>query len=178
MKALWAKNIFSWSFNSTPHPLGYYSCSGSSCVLQWVFSFCAMIAMLLLFIHVCSGISSSAAMRLHVFRLDRVCSTEHQQLQCSIAACAVLWKWMFSAQCTQGMMCSFWNSCFKVTVSARVQTCMVSMTFQKCVFSWLPISYHITMASFHCVNEGVFRTLSEFILFLHTVIRRDKPAAK
>ena len=134
MKALWAKNIFSWSFNSTPHPLGYYSCSGSSCVLQWVFSFCAMIAMLLLFIHVCSGISSSAAMRLHVFRLDRVCSTEHQQLQCSIATCAVLWKCMSSVQCTQGMMCSFWNFCFKVTVSARVQTCMVLMTFQKMCF--------------------------------------------
>ena len=32
------------------------------------------------------------------------------------------------------------------------------------------ISYHITMASFHCVNERVFVTLSEFILCLHTML--------
>ena len=74
------------------------------------------------------------------------------------------------------MMCSFWNSCFKVTVSARVQICMASIiingSFHDCL-------YHITMASFHCVNEGVFVTLSEFMLCLHTImVRRDKLVAK
>ena len=48
--------------------------------------------------------SDPASVRL--LRLDTMCSAEYQQLQCSIAACAVLWKCMFSAHRLRVL----WNS--------------------------------------------------------------------
>ena len=71
MKALSDPEIFSSELYQyiTPSRHGA-SYSGTGCVLQRMFQF--------LFIHVCSGISGSASMRL--LRLDNACSAECQQL--------------------------------------------------------------------------------------------------
>ena len=101
-----APKYFFWAL--TAHHTLYArlaSCSSTDCVLQRVFqifsSSCAKTCTaVVLFIHLCSRWN----FRLSLREINQArCRT---QLQCCIAACAVLWKCMLSAH----RICTLWNS--------------------------------------------------------------------
>ena len=120
MKALSGPGIFSSKLyrHITPSRLGA-SYSGTGCVLQRMFQF--------LFIHVCSGISDSASVRL--LRLDNACSAECRQLQYRC-----MWSTLkLHGQCAQTFkVCFLWNSscCFIYHSAHRV---CVLWNFSCCV---------------------------------------------
>ena len=108
-----APKCFLLSFNGTPHPLSS-TIAGAAVVPRLCASVSHSVFQFLCYnshavIHVCSGISVSAFVHWdHSCRLESLCSAEQQELQCSIAARAVLWKCsMLSAH---RVICVLWNS--------------------------------------------------------------------